>query len=80
MIDQGEVWVVDPLDGTTSFVHSYPCYSVSVACLHDGQPVAGAVYNAALGEMNAAALGLGATRDGSAAPGDRPRSTSRKPS
>jgi myo-inositol-1(or 4)-monophosphatase len=64
VIDEGEVWVVDPLDGTTSFVHSYPCYSVSVACLRDGQPVAGAVYNAALGEMNAAALGLGATRNG----------------
>jgi len=62
--DEGEVWVVDPLDGTTSFVHSYPCYSVSVACLRDGVPVAGAIYNAALGEMNAGALGLGATRDG----------------
>ena len=37
---------------------------MSVACLRDGQPVAGAVYNAALDEMNAAAVGLGATRDG----------------
>jgi myo-inositol-1(or 4)-monophosphatase len=59
-----EVWVIDPLDGTTSFLHGYPTYSVSVACLRDGQPVAGAVYNAALGEMNAAAHGLGAVRDG----------------
>ena len=59
-----DVWVVDPLDGTTSFVHAYPCYSVSVACLHGGQPVAGAVYNAALREVNAGALGLGATRNG----------------
>jgi len=65
IIDEGEVWVVDPLDGTTSFVHSYPCYSVSVACLHDGEPVAGAVYNAALGEMNSGAVGLGARRDDS---------------
>jgi myo-inositol-1(or 4)-monophosphatase len=63
-LDDSEVWVIDPLDGTTSFVHSYPCYSVSVACLRDGVPVAGAVYNAALHEMNAGALGLGATRDG----------------
>jgi myo-inositol-1(or 4)-monophosphatase len=63
-LDDDEVWVVDPLDGTTSFVHGYPTYSVSVACLRSGQPVAGAVYNAALGEMNAAAVGLGATRDG----------------
>jgi myo-inositol-1(or 4)-monophosphatase len=63
-LDDDEVWVIDPLDGTTSFVHGYPTYSVSVACLRAGQPVAGAVYNAALGEMNAAAAGLGATRDG----------------
>lgn len=59
-----EVWVVDPLDGTTSYVHGYPCYSVSVALLRDGLPVAGAVYNAAAGEMNAAARGEGATMNG----------------
>lgn len=62
-IDDDEVWVIDPIDGTTSFVHGYPTYSVSVALLRAGQPVAGAVYNAALGEMNAAATGLGAFRD-----------------
>ncbi len=61
--DSGELWVIDPIDGTTSFLHGYPCYSVSVACLQDGQPVAGAVYNAALDEMNSAAVGLGAWRD-----------------
>jgi len=61
-----EVWVVDPLDGTTSFVHGYPMYSVSVACLRDGVPVLGAVYNAASGEMNRAAVGLGAYRDDAA--------------
>lgn len=59
-----EVWVIDPIDGTTSFLHGYPCFSVAVALLRNGQPVAGAVYNAALDEMNSAALGLGATRDG----------------
>lgn len=63
-LDDPEVWVVDPLDGTTSYLHGYPCYSVAVALLHDGQPVAGAVYNVALDEMNAAASGAGATRDG----------------
>lgn len=55
-----EVWVVDPLDGTTSFVHSYPCYSVSVACLHRGVPVAGAVFNVPADEMVSAAAGAGA--------------------
>lgn len=59
-----EVWVVDPLDGTTSFVHGYPCYSVSVACLRDGAPVAGAVYNVPADEMVSAAAGHGAWRDG----------------
>jgi myo-inositol-1(or 4)-monophosphatase len=59
-----EVWVVDPLDGTTSYMHRYPCYSVSVALVRDGQPVAGAVYNAAAGELAAAASGSGATLDG----------------
>jgi myo-inositol-1(or 4)-monophosphatase len=63
-LDDSEVWVIDPLDGTTSYVHGYPTYSVSVAALHNGVPVAGAIYNAALGEMNSAGLGLGATRDG----------------
>jgi myo-inositol-1(or 4)-monophosphatase len=59
-----EVWVVDPLDGTTSYVHGFPCYSVSVALLRGGLPVAGAVYDASRDQMNAAALGSGATRDG----------------
>lgn len=64
VIGDGDVWVVDPLDGTTSFIHGYPTYSVSVALVRGLDPVAGAVYNAAAGEMNAAALGLGATRNG----------------
>jgi myo-inositol-1(or 4)-monophosphatase len=64
VIGDGDVWVVDPLDGTTSFIHGYPTYSVSVALVRGLDPVAAAVYNAAAGEMNAAALGMGATRDG----------------
>jgi myo-inositol-1(or 4)-monophosphatase len=64
LLGDEEVWIVDPLDGTTSFVHGYPTYSVAVACLRAGQPVVGAVYNAAADEMNAAAVGMGATRDG----------------
>ena len=59
-----EVWVIDPLDGTTSFIHGFPCYSVSVACLHSGRPVAGAVFDVARHEMHSAAEGLGAFRDG----------------
>ncbi len=59
-LDDAEVWVVDPLDGTTSFVHGFPCYSVAVALLRDGRPVAGAVANVVLDETVSAADGLGA--------------------
>ena len=58
-----EVWVIDPLDGTTSFLHGYPFYSVSVALLRDGVPVLGVVHNVPLAETFAAARGLGATLD-----------------
>jgi myo-inositol-1(or 4)-monophosphatase len=59
-----EVWVIDPLDGTTSFVHTYPCWSVSVALLAGGRPVVGAVYNIPADEMTSAAARAGAARDG----------------
>lgn len=63
-LDDPEVWVIDPLDGTTSFIHGYPCYSVSVACLSYGQPVVGAVYNVPADEMTYASLGEGAFLNG----------------
>ena len=59
-----EVWVIDPIDGTTSYMHGFPCYSVSVAMLRSGRPVAGAVYNVPADEMFSAADGLGADRNG----------------
>ncbi len=59
-----EVWVIDPLDGTTSYVHGYPCYSVSVALLRGGEPVVGAVHNAATCETSRATAGGGAWRNG----------------
>lgn len=37
-------WVIDPLDGTTNFIHGLPVYSVSVGLLQDGKPVMGIVY------------------------------------
>lgn len=39
-------WIIDPLDGTTNFIHGVPCYSVSVALHHGDQPVIGVVYEA----------------------------------
>lgn len=36
-------WVIDPLDGTTNFVHGYPCYGVSIALMHKNVTVVGVV-------------------------------------
>jgi myo-inositol-1(or 4)-monophosphatase len=62
-------WVIDPLDGTTSFVHTYPFFSVSVAArreLGDGnhELLAGVVYNPATDELFAASAGGGAMLGG----------------
>jgi myo-inositol-1(or 4)-monophosphatase len=37
-------WIVDPLDGTTNFVHGIPCYAVSIALEHKGEIILGVVY------------------------------------
>lgn len=37
-------WIVDPLDGTTNFIHGIPCYAVSIALEHKGEIVVGVVY------------------------------------
>ncbi|MCO4743881.1 MAG: inositol monophosphatase [Proteobacteria bacterium] len=57
-------WVVDPLDGTTNFVHGFPSYAVSIALEVDGSAVAGVVLDAARGVEYAAATGRGATAAG----------------
>jgi len=63
-LDQARVWYVDPLDGTTNFVHELPFYCVSVALREHGKTVAGAVYDPVRDEMYAAEPGHGATVDG----------------
>ncbi|MFL5752044.1 MAG: inositol monophosphatase family protein [Bacteroidia bacterium] len=37
-------WIIDPLDGTTNFVHGIPCYAVSIALEHKGEIIIGVVY------------------------------------
>ena len=61
---RGLVFIADPLDGTTNFLHGLPWYAVSVAALVDGDVVAGATINAASGELFTATLGGGARRAG----------------
>lgn len=54
-------WVIDPLDGTTNYVHGLPYYAVSIGLEHEGRLIAGAVYNPSHDEMFLAAAGHGAT-------------------
>lgn len=57
----GRLWLVDPLDGTTNFVHGIPLFAIAVARLHDGDPELGMVYAPYLRELYWAAAGCGAT-------------------
>jgi len=54
------VWVVDPLDGTTNYLHGYPQYAVSVACLVHGTPSVGVVHDVTRNVSYRAGLGGGA--------------------
>jgi myo-inositol-1(or 4)-monophosphatase len=53
-------WIVDPLDGTTNFLHGLPHWAISIALEHKGQIVAGVVFDAAKDEMFYAEKGAGA--------------------
>lgn len=72
-------WLVDPLDGTTNYLHGFPVVGVSVALVEDGRPVVGAVHAPFLGETYVAARGHGALRDGPGA-ARVPLAVSRRPS
>lgn len=54
-------WIIDPLDGTTNYAHSYPCFCVSIALEHAGAIEIGVVYDPVRDEMFAAERGNGAT-------------------
>jgi myo-inositol-1(or 4)-monophosphatase len=53
-------WIIDPLDGTTNYTHSYPFFSVSIGVEEDGVMVLGVVYNPMADEMFVAERGGGA--------------------
>jgi len=59
-IDAAYRWVVDPLDGTTNFVHGVPHFSVSLALQRADTLLAGAIFNPVADEMFTATLGGGA--------------------
>ena len=58
--DKTHRWIVDPLDGTTNFLHSIPLFAISVALEREGEIVAGVIYNPASDELYTAEKGKGA--------------------
>ena len=54
------VWLVDPLDGTTNFAHSFPVFAISIALEAKGERVLGVVYNPCTDEHFEAVKGMGA--------------------
>jgi myo-inositol-1(or 4)-monophosphatase len=58
------VWVVDPLDGTSNYVHDVPAYCVSIGLWAGGKPVVGVIHDPRMNEVFTAAAGLGAFLNG----------------
>ena len=54
------VWVIDPLDGTTNFLHGFPQYCVSIGLLHKGVPNQAVVFDPNRNELFTASRGVGA--------------------
>jgi myo-inositol-1(or 4)-monophosphatase len=58
------IWIVDPLDGTTNYVHGYPNYAVSVAIARGSDVLAGVIYDPVRDQCFSAAKGQGASCNG----------------
>lgn len=63
-LEKSRVWVVDPLDGTREFVLGLPEFSVSIAFVEDGRPVAGGIFNPATKETMIGAIDSGVLYNG----------------
>lgn len=57
---EGYTWVIDALDGTSNFIRGIPQFAVSIALVHDGEVIAGVVYDPSRGELFSAEKGGGA--------------------
>ena len=62
--DSEYVWIIDPLDGTTNFLHGFPVFCVSVGLMHKNRLEHGAVYDPLRQELFTASRGQGAQLDG----------------
>src|SRR5215510_12622957 len=58
--DKTHTWIVDPLDGTSNFLHGIPQFAISIALEREGAIVAGLIYNPANDEVFMAERGKGA--------------------
>lgn len=58
--DLSHTWIVDPLDGTTNFLHGIPHFAISIALVREGVPIAGVVYNPGNDDLFVAERGKGA--------------------
>ena len=63
-LDANTVWIVDPIDGTRSYLACRPDWVVSAALAVDGRPVLGAIFAPVTEEFFSAQVGAGATRNG----------------
>jgi myo-inositol-1(or 4)-monophosphatase len=61
--DEEYQWIIDPLDGTTNFIHGFPQYAISIALAHRGQVTQAVVYDPIRNEMFTASKGAGAFLD-----------------
>jgi myo-inositol-1(or 4)-monophosphatase len=58
--DSEHVWIIDPLDGTTNFLHGFPVYCVSIAMTHKGVLTHGVVYDPVKNDLFTTSRGAGA--------------------
>lgn len=58
--DKANTWIVDPLDGTTNFLHGIPQFAISIGLQREGVIIAGVIYNPANDELYIAERGKGA--------------------
>ncbi|SNY90962.1 myo-inositol-1(or 4)-monophosphatase [Cohaesibacter sp. ES.047] len=59
-VDKSHRWIVDPLDGTTNFLHGIPFFAISIALEHEDRIIAGVIYNPATDDLFVAERGRGA--------------------
>ena len=60
----GYRWIIDPLDGTTNYIHAFPVFAISIALEHEGEIVLGVVHDPLRDEMFVAEKGQGASLNG----------------